>query len=69
MRKLLDSGHFYNQVRERLKIESLVVVAKQHIQDWILSGEFQPGQQIKEEEIAKRLAISRPPVREALMLL
>ncbi|MFZ7126668.1 MAG: GntR family transcriptional regulator [Desulfobacterales bacterium] len=39
------------------------------IQDWIATGAFQPGQRLKEEEIARRLSISRPPVREAFKML
>ncbi|HBF43576.1 MAG TPA: hypothetical protein DDW42_08115 [Desulfobacteraceae bacterium] len=52
-----------------MKIESITDIAKRHIQEWIVTGEFQPGQQIKEEEISQRLEISRPPVREALKML
>lgn len=46
-------------------IESVVDLAKRHIQSWIIKGEYQPGQRLKEEEIADRLDISRPPIREA----
>ena len=46
-------------------IESLVDLAKHHIQSWIIKGEYQPGQRLKEEEISDRLDISRPPIREA----
>jgi DNA-binding GntR family transcriptional regulator len=52
-----------------MKIESLVDLAKRHIQLWIIKGEYQPGQRLKEEEISSRLDISRPPVREAFKLL
>ncbi|MDX1707735.1 MAG: GntR family transcriptional regulator [Desulfobacterales bacterium] len=52
-----------------MKIESLVDLAKRHIQLWIIKGEYQPGQRLKEEEISARLDISRPPVREALKFL
>ena len=44
-------------------------LAKDHIQLWIIKGEYQPGQQLKEAEIAARLDISRPPVREAFKML
>ncbi len=43
-----------------MKIESLVDLAKRHIQLWIIKGEYQPGQRLKEEEISARLDISRP---------
>ena len=52
-----------------MKIESLVDLAKRHIQLWIIKGEYQPGERLKEEEISARLDISRPPVREALKFL
>ena len=52
-----------------MHIESITDLAKRHIQVWIIKGEYQPGQQIKEEEIAARLDISRPPVREAFKML
>ena len=52
-----------------MQIESIADLAKSHIQVWIIQGEYLPGQQLKEEEIAMRLDISRPPVREAFKML
>ena len=52
-----------------MKIESIADIAKRNIQEWIVTGQFHPGKQIKEEEISQRLGISRPPVREALKML
>ena len=52
-----------------MKIESIADIAKRNIQEWIVTGQFHPRQQIKEEEISQRLGISRPPVREALKML
>ena len=52
-----------------MNIESIADLAKRHIEVWIIKGDYQPGQQIKEEEIAARLDISRPPVREAFKML
>ncbi len=52
-----------------MKIESIADIAKRNIQEWVVTGHFQPGKQIKEEEISQRLGISRPPVREALKML
>lgn len=49
-----------------MKVESLVELATRHIENLIITSKLKPGEQIKEEEIAKELAISRPPVREAL---
>ena len=52
-----------------MKTESIVDQAGRHIREWIVTGEFKPGEQIKEEDISQRLEISRPPVREALKML
>ena len=52
-----------------MQIESIADLAKGRIQVWIIKGEYAPGQQLKEEEIAARLDISRPPVREAFKML
>jgi DNA-binding GntR family transcriptional regulator len=40
-----------------------------HLREWILDGEFPDGAPLRQEEIAQRLGVSRPPVREALRLL
>ena len=47
-----------------MKVESIVDLAKRHMELWIIKGEYEPGQKLKEEEIAMRLGISRPPIRE-----
>ncbi len=52
-----------------MNIESVADQAKHHIEVWIIKGEYEPGRQLKEEEIAARLGISRPPVREAFKLM
>jgi DNA-binding GntR family transcriptional regulator len=52
-----------------MNIDTLADGAKRYIEEGIGAGEFLPGQQLKEEEIAKRLEISRPPIREAFKLL
>lgn len=49
--------------------KSIVERAKDQIEQWIISEDLVPGQQIKEEEIAERLNISRPPIREAFKIL
>lgn len=41
--------------------------AVEFIRDQILSGEFPPGGKVDQDEIARTLAISRLPVREALI--
>ena len=52
-----------------MKVDSIVDRACRNIQEWIVTGRFKPGEQIKEENISQRLEISRPPVREALKML
>ena len=49
-----------------MKVESVVGIATLHIEELIITGKLKPGEQIKEEDIASSLSISRPPVREAL---
>jgi DNA-binding GntR family transcriptional regulator len=36
------------------------------IKDWIICGELQPGEKIRDQEVADSLGVSRTPVREAL---
>lgn len=52
-----------------LKIHSIVDNVRKYVLGRILHGELHPGQQVKEQEIASSLGISRPPIREALKLL
>jgi len=44
-------------------------MAKRYLEKWIVTESLKPGQQIKEDEIASKLEISRPPVREAFKAL
>jgi DNA-binding GntR family transcriptional regulator len=39
------------------------------LKDWILKGELKPGERIVEYVVARRLQVSRAPMREALWLL
>ena len=52
-----------------MEVESIVDLARRHIEVWIIKGEYRPGQKLKEEEISMRLNISRPPIREAFKAL
>ncbi|MBN1101932.1 MAG: GntR family transcriptional regulator [Deltaproteobacteria bacterium] len=52
-----------------LKIESIVDSATRYLEGCIIRGELKPGQQIKEQEVASSLGISRPPIREAFKIL
>ena len=48
---------------------SLRAVAYDRLRQAIISGEYNPGDRLVEDEIAERLKISRTPVREALQRL
>ncbi len=52
-----------------MKVKSIVDRAVKRLEDMIIRGKLQPGQRIKETEIAARLGISRPPLREAFKIL
>jgi DNA-binding GntR family transcriptional regulator len=43
--------------------------AYEHVRDWITLGPLEPGEPIRDTEIAALLGISRTPVREALLKL
>lgn len=53
----------------RLEAPSLVKMAADAIRKQILAGELAPGTRLIEERLTEELAISRPPLREALRLL
>lgn len=36
------------------------------LRDWIVSGELEPGEQLRDKELATQLGVSRTPIREAL---
>jgi DNA-binding GntR family transcriptional regulator len=50
-------------------VRNASVVATELIREAIVDGRLQPGQRLKEEELARQLGISRTPVREALLIL
>ena len=39
------------------------------VREWIIAGELQPGEFLRDKELAERLGVSRTPVREALQRL
>ncbi|MBO0812042.1 MAG: GntR family transcriptional regulator [Microlunatus sp.] len=53
----------------RLRSPSLVELAVGAIRKRILAGDLAPGERLIEERLTQELAISRPPLREALRLL
>ena len=54
---------------EGLQSHSLVELAVRRLRGEILSGRTDPGQRLVEEQLTRRLGISRAPLREALRLL
>ena len=52
-----------------MKIDSVVDRAKQFIEKCIITGQLTLEQQIREQEIASELEISKAPVREAFKIL
>jgi DNA-binding GntR family transcriptional regulator len=50
-------------------VRNASVAATELIRDAIIEGRLEPGQRLKEEELARELGISRTPVREALLML
>lgn len=53
----------------RLHAPSLVALAADSIRKMILAGDYAPGDRLLEEKLTAELAISRPPLREALRIL
>ncbi|WP_051441884.1 GntR family transcriptional regulator [Arthrobacter sp. H14] len=53
----------------RLEAPTLVVLAANALRKKILAGELEPGERLLEERLTEELAISRPPLREALRVL
>ena len=54
---------------EALYLPSLVDMTARRLRAEILSGDLEPGQRLVEEQIRRRFAISRAPLREALRTL
>ena len=54
---------------EPITSRTLVDTVVEQLRDSILSGRFAPGERLVEAELARELAISRGPIREALALL
>ncbi len=47
-------------------VQSLPELVREHIREAILCGAYPSGEPLRQEEIARRLGVSRVPVREAL---
>ena len=54
---------------ETLSVKGVTESVAQNLRIHIIEGELAPGQKLNELELAERLGISRPPLREAFRLL
>jgi DNA-binding GntR family transcriptional regulator len=63
------SGPLENLMIATLPTRNASELAAGAIREAIISGELRPGERLKEAHLAKRLGVSRTPVREALLLL
>jgi DNA-binding GntR family transcriptional regulator len=52
-----------------MEIKSVTNIATEYLRKQIITGEMTAGQRINETDLAARLKISRPPIREALRIL
>lgn len=52
-----------------LKIKSAKDRVFYHIQEWIITGQLHPGEQLYDVALAEFFSVSRTPIREALLLL
>jgi DNA-binding GntR family transcriptional regulator len=74
-KRLMVTGNSMSLLQKKLKrglgmeVSSLVDLVTTQIREYIITGEFKPGQQLKEDELCKLFAISRPPIREAFKTL
>lgn len=50
----------------RVNVSSVLEVAYHQLRESIMAGQFLPGDHVRQEDIARRLGISRGPAREAL---
>jgi DNA-binding GntR family transcriptional regulator len=65
-RELDDSGFAPVPVMDRRSSGDLVAV---HVRSLIFNGELRQGDRVRQDEIARRLGVSRIPVREAIIAL
>jgi DNA-binding GntR family transcriptional regulator len=52
-----------------LEVQSLTKSVLEYIRNRIITGGLAPGQRLNENELASRLKVSRPPIREAFRVL
>jgi DNA-binding GntR family transcriptional regulator len=52
-----------------MEIKTVTSIATEYLRKQIITGEIAAGQRINETDLAARLKISRPPIREALRIL
>lgn len=62
---MLVSSHSTEKLRRTFVREEAYII----IRDWIVQGKLEPGQQVRDKELAEQLGVSRTPIREALLRL
>lgn len=68
--KEVKSGNVWGwTITEELNIISVTGKIVQHLRIHIIEGELTPGQKLNEIELARKLGISRPPLREAFRVM
>ena len=55
--------------QEKLRRTFVREEAYQLLRDWIVEGKLEPGQKLRDKELADQLGVSRTPIREALLRL
>jgi DNA-binding GntR family transcriptional regulator len=64
-----DAGDHLQALLALPENQSLSVSISSRLRDAILAGYFEPGEQLREEPLARSMGVSRGPVREALLRL
>jgi DNA-binding GntR family transcriptional regulator len=64
-----DAGDDLQALLSLPENQSLAVTIAGRLREAILAGYFEPGEQLREEPIARSMGVSRGPVREALLRL
>lgn len=59
------AGYPYVMVAERTSGRTKTAIVYEALQNAILSGNLQPGEHLRQEEVAARWGVSQTPVREA----
>ncbi|MED0670694.1 GntR family transcriptional regulator [Aneurinibacillus aneurinilyticus] len=62
---MMTLSHSNEKLRRTFVREEAYII----LRDWIIQGKLEPGQQLRDKELAEQLGVSRTPIREALLRL